>query len=517
MLTRRALRWLAGVTVATAVIAGIGVGVGVGNTGITPQERAPEVVPPLVAPLVAPLLAPAPTDRLTTAGRPSFWAGLNYPWKTGQDFGTGGWGHSGVSDSTTYQEIDADFANMAAEGVPVVKWRVFSDGRYGLQFDDNGAVTGLDNFFFPDIDAALEIATRHDMRLVFTLFSSGFWTADCHSGTVHLGGHADIITDAAKRQTMIDRAVVPLLDHLAASDRVVALEVIAEPEWGIVELNQEQDSRIKLPVGVVRDFASEVTQAIHQHTRSLVTVESNRFSNMQNWQHLGLDYYSFSWYDWLEAYEPLATPASSANLDRPIVIGEYPAGGSTYYALPEVLSTAYSLGYAGAFGWSYWDGDGISRWRDVAPTFSGWVAGHWGDVSLGSATAPAAGQMREQQYPYAYQDLALRLDGAATVAEMAINVPSGEAYVPHGYLYQVGNTEPVEDVRLTAAPGAPGKLAARFTHAVEGPAYTVSLGIFDPSGSLRKWFNNISIFAIAGGALTTPKVDTLTTELGCGA
>ena len=99
---------------------------------------------------------------------------------------------------------------------------------------------------------------------------------------------------------------------------------------------------------------------------------------------------------------------------------------------------------------------------------------------------------------------------------MAINVPSGEAYVPHGYLYQVGNTEPVEDVRLTAAPGAPGKLAARFTHPVEGPAYTVSLGIFDPSGSLRKWFNNLATFAITGGALTTPKVDTLTTELGCG-
>jgi len=39
---------------------------------------------------------------------------VNYPWKTGPDFGTGGWGHSGVSDPTTYQEIDADFANMAA-------------------------------------------------------------------------------------------------------------------------------------------------------------------------------------------------------------------------------------------------------------------------------------------------------------------------------------------------------------------------------------------------------------------
>jgi hypothetical protein len=34
---------------------------------------------------------------------------------------------------------------------------------------------------------------------------------------------------------------------------------------------------------------------------------------------------------------------------------------------------------------------------------------------------------------------------------------------------------------------------------------------------MRKWFNSISTFAIASGSLTTtPKVDTLTTELGCG-
>jgi len=407
---------------------------------------------------------------------------------------------------------------MAAEGVRVVKWRVFSDARYGLQFDDTGTVTGLDAFFMPDIDAALEIAQRHDMYLEFTLFSSGLWTADCQSGAVHLGGQAGTLTDPTRRHALIDHAVVPLLDHLAASDRVVAFEVIAEPEWGVAELNQQTDARQKLPLGVLRDFVGELTQAIHQHSHALATVESNRFSNMQNWQQLGLDYYSFSWYDWLQPYEPLATAASTANLDRPVVIGEYPAGGSAYYSLPQVLDTAYSLGYAGAFGWSYWSGDGISQWRAAAPTFSTWAADHWDVVNLGgTAQAPTAGPIHEQPYPYAFRDFALELGGDAVVATMAIDVPSGEAYVPHAYLYQVGNPQPLEDVRLTAAPGQPGKLAARFTGTSEGPAYTVSLGIFDPGGTMRKWFNNLATFGIAAGALTTPKVDTLTTELGCGA
>jgi hypothetical protein len=480
--------------------------------------RRPAATAVEVPELVASVLAPARTDRLPAAGAPAFWAGVNYPWKTGQDFGTGAWGHSGVSDPTTYREIDADFANMAAEGVRVVKWRIFSDGRYGVQFDTDGKVTGVDDFFLKDVDAALEIAQRHDMYLVFTLFSSGLWTANCQSAGVQLGGHADWLTDASNRQSLIDNAVIPLLDRAAASDRVLAYEIIAEPEWGIQELNEQQDVRIKVPLASTRDFVGQVTQAIHQHGHSLATVESNRFSNMTNWQHLGLDYYSFSWYDWLEPYEPLNTAAASANLDRPIVVGEYPAGGSAYYDVPQILDLASSLGYAGAFGWSYWSGDNISHWRDVAPTFSTWIAQHWTDANIGATEqAPVAGPIHEQPYPYAYRDFALNLNATDVVANLRIDVPSGEAYVPHAYLYQVGNTQPLEDVRLTAAPGQPGMLAAHFTSVAEGPAYTVSLGIFDPSGALKKWFNTVGTFAVSGGALTTPQVDTLTTELGCAA
>src|SRR3990172_3773396 len=77
-------------------------------------------------------------NRLPVSRQPFFWAGVNYPWKSYQDFGTGAWGHSGVSDRITYDEVDTDFTNMAAEGIKVVKWRVFNDGRYGPQFDEHG-------------------------------------------------------------------------------------------------------------------------------------------------------------------------------------------------------------------------------------------------------------------------------------------------------------------------------------------------------------------------------------------
>lgn len=457
-----------------------------------------------------------PMDRLVVHDRPSFWAGVNYPWKTGQDFGTGGWGHSGVSDATTYQEVDVDFANMAAQGVRVVKWRVFNDGRYSPEFDADGRVTGLDERFFPDLDAALEIATRHDIYLVLTLFSSGFWTADCTSSDVRLGGHAATLQDARKRRTLIDNAIVPLLEHLARSDRVLGYEVIAEPEWGVQELHQEEDARIRVPLSVVRDFVQEAVRAVHLHTRALATVESNRFTNMHAWQGLGLDYYSYSWYDWLEPYEPLAMPAASAGLDRPVVLGEFPAGGSTYYNLPDVFDLALANGSAGAFAWSYWSGDGLSRWREVGPGFTDWTRQHWDTVDIGDAALPADGPIAEQRYPYTFSDLAVRLDGDTVVAEMKIDVASGEPYVPHGYLYQVGNAQPLEDVRLTAAEGQPGRLAARFTQVQPDTAYSVSLGIFNRADALRKWFGNVATFTVQNGLLAAPKIDTLAAELGCG-
>jgi hypothetical protein len=446
-----------------------------------------------------------------------FWAGLNYPWKTGQDFGTGGWGHSGVSDPTTYQEVDIDFANMRAHGVKIVKWRVFNDGRYSPEFDANGNVTGLDDYFFADLDAALEIATRHNVFLILTLFSSGFWTADCDSGAVHFGGHAAMLASTSGRRALVERAIVPMLKHVAKSDRVLAFEVIAEPEWGIQELNSEPDARVKLPHAVVRDFVDDLTRAVHQHTRALVTVESNRFSNMLAWQRLRLDYYSFSWYDWLEPYEPLATPAAAAGLDRPIVLGEYPAGGSAFYSLPQVLDSMSNLGYAGAFAWSFWGGDGLSQWRASAVDFASWVRQRWDRVGLADTSAPPEPLPAEQAYPYTLQDVIVRVDGDAVVAELKINVASGEPYVPHGYLYAIGNPQPREDVRLSAAIGKPGVLQARFSDFEAEQPYSISIGIFDREGALLKWFGEVNAFSVSGGQLATPNVDRLAAELGCGA
>jgi hypothetical protein len=466
---------------------------------------------------VLPSPFPPPINRLPVGGRPYFWAGVNYPWKTGQDFGNGAWGHSGVSDPTTYREIDADFGTMAAQGVRVIKWRVFGDGRYAPEFAPNGAVTGYDPFFYRDLDAALEIAARHNVQLVFTLFDSGFWATNCRSGDVQMGGHALTVLNPSLRQSIVDRAITPMLQHVAKSDRVLAYEIIAEPEWGIQGLNLDNDGRTKIPLAPVRDLVARAVTAIHRESHGLATVESNRFSNVPHWQGLGLDYYSFSWYDWLQPYEPLATPAAKLKLDRPLVLGEFPAGGSTYYHVPDVLTLAYTQGYAGAFGWSYWSGDGYGKWQQIAPSYTAWVQQHWNEVGLGDGVAPpAGGPVRQPVYPYTYDDLQLRLDQRAVVVDLKLTVSTGETVLPKAFLLELGNSQPLKGVDLKPAPGEPDLLTGRFTGVQVNKPYLISLGIFDLGYQLRKWFNNVRVFSIESGQLTTPTLKPTDLERPCG-
>lgn len=464
-------------------------------------------------------LAPGYTDRLAIHGQPHFVVGVNYPWKSNQDFGTGAWGYAGVAQPTTYQEIDADFANMAAQGVKVVKWRLFNDGRYSPEFDQRGYVTGLDEKFFPDLDAALDLATKHDLYIVFTLFSSGFWTTDCENKGVQLGGHADVLVDPGKRSSLLQRAVIPTLKHLGRNERVLAFEIIAEPEWGIKELlTDEGDRRIKVPLSSARALVLETAAAVHYYTNALATVESNRSSNMAHWQGLGLDYYSFSWYDWVEQWEPLNTIARRYNLDRPIVLGEFPVGNSDYYDLQQILDIVYRNGYSGAFAWSYWGGDKYGKWSDKALDYIDWVGDRWAEVDVGRSDQLPSRDYVETPQPYRSAFLGASASEGGIKIDVDVRVPRLGSYTVKFYLQQVGGASgnDIEEGK-TVSFQRDGRrfLTVEFANVPQGQPYKLSVAIFDPSGEMLKWFDGIKTLALVDGQVQTPELSQAASEDPC--
>ena len=85
---------------------------------------------------LAPLIMPKPSDRLPVgASFPffwdqgyRFWAGVNYPWKSYQDFGTGA-GYSG-SATLPYMKRSTPISPTSQHRSAGGWRRVFNDGRY---------------------------------------------------------------------------------------------------------------------------------------------------------------------------------------------------------------------------------------------------------------------------------------------------------------------------------------------------------------------------------------------------
>lgn len=459
---------------------------------------------------LAPVERPQRADRLPALGQPFFWAGVNYPWKSYQDFGTGAWGHSGVSDRATYDEVDTDFTNMAAQGIKVAKWRVFNDGRYGPTFDEQGFATGLAPEFYADLDAALEIASKHNIYLIFTLFNSQIWTTSCTRQGVRFGWGPAMMSDAAHRAALLHNGIEPFLRRIAKSDRVLGFEVIAEPEWGVADLHSEQDFRQKVPLVEIRSFVREVVRSIHANTKALATVESNRPRYMQYWRDLGLDYYSFSWYDWMADFDPLDVPASGYGLDRPVVLGEFPVATSQYYTIGQAMDIVHRQGYAGVFAWSFAAADQYSKWDDARQDFTAWLDQHWPEVDISrTALAPPAKDPPVTPPPYSRSEARFHMEQGIFVGDVDVFIRAGGEFVAKFFLYpgDGSSTDALAEREhfIAVSAGRSQLLSAVFDGLKDGAQYKLSLGLFDKAYNLVKWFDGLAIFTVSNGSIEEPK------------
>ena len=304
-----------------------------------------------------PLAAWAPTIRWR--GGDWYLLGVNYPYhQYGNDFGGNAWGNYGVHDPDTYATVDADFARMAALGVRTVRWFAFADGRAGITFDAAGLPTGLDPFVTRDFDAALEIAGRHNIAINFVLLDFRFlWDARTENG-VQLGGHATVLATPEGRQALVRNVFAPIFRRYANHPAILSWEVMNEPEWILQDagtVDRENVSR-PLTLATFRAFAEPVVEAIHSIAGSYATIGCADAKWARNWLGLGLDYYQIHYYDWMQPYSTdnlFAMRAESLELDRPVVVGEFPAANSSVAGLRDYLDTWYKNNYAGAWPWSF--------------------------------------------------------------------------------------------------------------------------------------------------------------------
>ncbi len=340
-------------------------------------------------PAGGPVLDPARATPGTIAWRGGDWflLGVNYPWhRYGNDFGANAWGSFGVGQPETAAAVAADFARLRESGVRVVRWFVFADGRAGIAFDGAGLPTGLDEEVLPDLDAALALAEEHGLSLNLVLLDFPFMRAARIEDGVQLGGHAGVINTTAGQRALIANVFEPLFRRYAGHPALLSWEVMNEPEWALSD-GGDVDEEIDQPSTLAnfRDFVRRVADAVHQSSGGYVTVGSASMKWVRNWVGLGLDYYQVHYYDWMrgkKAHNLYATRADKLGLDRPVVVGEFPAAASKTADLTQYLDTWHANGYAGAWAWS-------ARSEDEAGAPDPAALGAWA-AARGPIVAPPA-------------------------------------------------------------------------------------------------------------------------------
>jgi len=331
--------------------------------------------------LVSTSIAAQPANTITYNNKAYYINGVNAPWKSfGSDIGTHyQWGplYSPTFFTTFFQECKS-------YGVNCVRLWIHCDGRSSPEFDDNGFVTGLDTNFLSNFDDLLKIAASNNVMVMPCLWSFDMtkdFTADAGK---YAGKHADLIQDTAKTRSYINKALIPMVSHLANSCNLFAWEIINEPEWSI----QGPGNTVQLVDSVaMQRFCAMIAEAIHANSNKMVTVGSaclkwcssrqppavaqywsdSAFKKAYNKPKAFLDFYQIHYYDWMFnadwGYDPFQATKTPAywKLDKPALIGESPAAAGKY-TMKQMVDAAFANGYAGIMPWSYNAKDGVGTW-----------------------------------------------------------------------------------------------------------------------------------------------------------
>jgi len=285
--------------------------------------------------------------------------GINYPWTIfqgkpnyGCDFGFNHWNsHAGVT--AHLDEVRADFDEMSAAGIEIVRWFVFTDGRGGVEWSSDGELLGLSAKFDDDMSAALDIAAQRNVKLCLVLVDFAWLD--------HGQRRA-----ALESTQFVDRVLDPFLDRFGRSESIHSLDVINEPDWVTHEL-APNPKRAVWPLDRLRTFVAAMSQRIRRRSRALITLGGGRVKFAKEWDDpvYDLDFVQIHSYPDVRYQDRdvsvFERTAADFGLTKPLLIGECPSNPrrhppghlSPAYTLDDYLRRAREAGYLGAWPWSF--------------------------------------------------------------------------------------------------------------------------------------------------------------------
>lgn len=270
-------------------------------------------------------------------------------------------------------------SGISAAGGNVVRWWIHVNGRNSPQFK-NGLVSGIAPKDIQNLKQALDIAYAHGVLVDLCLWS--FDMLQPNAGEENYSRNKDLISLKPNTEAYVENALIPMVKALKGHPGIYCWEICNEPEGMIDGFGW---TPVKVEMKYFQQFVNLVAGAIHRtdpqakvsngswNIKVITDVDgfTNYYRNDRLIEKGGdpegyLDFYMVHYYTHFPLTEsPFHHPAAYWELDKPIVIAEFPAFGLKYKDHPEenmtseqVYEYAIQNGYAGALSWTYTNHDG---------------------------------------------------------------------------------------------------------------------------------------------------------------
>ncbi len=285
-------------------------------------------------------------------GIPTFIRGANLAWLDGNygtDIGVNPehptWGvHYNSSHMNQYM------ADMKKMGVNVLRMWLFESDQ-GLVFSGGGNVgnvVGLDSTFLANLDNIVYLAGQNGLHMYFTLLNDPMGD-----------NQLNIITNSTSRADYINNALIPLVERYKGNPNIFAFDIENECESQVTG-NTGNYTNNGTDWATMRSFIAACANAIHSADPGRLCTSTSGWHSWSNLQAglfsgLGLDFYDCHVY----ADSGYLPAASSLNLDKPVIIGEFGQSSTTRNdttqnsATYNFVNNAINNGYAGCAIWNY--------------------------------------------------------------------------------------------------------------------------------------------------------------------
>jgi hypothetical protein len=315
---------------------------------------------------------------------PAFASGVNVAWFT----------FAGDVPNPNMTSFNGLYSNIYPVGGRVVRWWFHTDGMTTPGYDPStGLAKTISAANIADVKKILDAAVAAGESVNISLWSFGMLDSRQASDATVLANNKLLLTTTANRNAYVTNVLTPLVTALKGHPGIYSWEIFNEPE-GMIDDGPNpsgpwQTGGASVGIKDIQTTVNVFASAIHgadpgakvtngawtfiavggEHGQSGTNYYSDAALKAAGGMANGtLDYYEVHYYDnWgtvgqADPVSPFIYMASSWNLDKPIVIGEFWAvaspeldGGAI--AANSLYTTLYSNGYKGAWAWQYANSD----------------------------------------------------------------------------------------------------------------------------------------------------------------